>query len=452
MKKLLVVGMIILLVGMSIPSTGINVERTSTVSYDGKTLYVGGSGSGNYTRIQDAIDDSSSGDTVFVYNGTYYEHIVINVSISLIGENKHSTIIDGSKSGHVILVLNPIITIKDFTIQNSGTGCWYRGFELDNENNDIKSIYISECIIKLNSGGIRLNNASNISISNCWINNNSCSSVGIWAYSNNVSITDCSIDRNGEFLGGGWLHPGGIFLGSPDLYSRSNIIISGCEIKNIIGDGITAKRSNNLNILNNNIYNNTMYGISISSNCNQVEIHNNIIHYNYKDGVYISGAGTNLSNISIYNNTIINNMENGSFIQYVSNAVIMEGNIFSSNNLNGIYLLRSKYNFIRGNEIVLNEDNGIKFEESNSNTIIGNNFHSNKNDGIHLLYSHKNTITKNNFLNNSQDTYISLSFLNQWKQNYWNGPRLLPKLIFGRVGPFPWINVDWHPAKEPYDI
>ena len=35
------------------------------------TLYVGGSGEGNYTKIQDAIDDASDGDIVFVYNGTY---------------------------------------------------------------------------------------------------------------------------------------------------------------------------------------------------------------------------------------------------------------------------------------------------------------------------------------------------------------------------------------------
>jgi hypothetical protein len=30
------------------------------------TLYVGGNGQGNYTRIQDAINNASYGDTVFV--------------------------------------------------------------------------------------------------------------------------------------------------------------------------------------------------------------------------------------------------------------------------------------------------------------------------------------------------------------------------------------------------
>ena len=40
------------------------------------TYYVGGSGGGNYSSIQDAIDDASDGDTVFVYNGIYNENII----------------------------------------------------------------------------------------------------------------------------------------------------------------------------------------------------------------------------------------------------------------------------------------------------------------------------------------------------------------------------------------
>ena len=53
------------------PSVAIDTIRPlSMPTFNGKTLYVGGSGEGNYTKIQDAINDSSDGDTVFVYNGT----------------------------------------------------------------------------------------------------------------------------------------------------------------------------------------------------------------------------------------------------------------------------------------------------------------------------------------------------------------------------------------------
>ena len=69
LKKGLVLAIIILFFIPTIVS-GINIQlknTTFTKSFDrGITLYVGGSGSGNYTSIQVAIDNASDGDTVFV--------------------------------------------------------------------------------------------------------------------------------------------------------------------------------------------------------------------------------------------------------------------------------------------------------------------------------------------------------------------------------------------------
>jgi len=45
------------------------------------TLYVGGIGNGNYSKIQDAIDNASVGDTVFVFNGTYNESVFIHITL-----------------------------------------------------------------------------------------------------------------------------------------------------------------------------------------------------------------------------------------------------------------------------------------------------------------------------------------------------------------------------------
>ena len=36
--------------------------------FEGNTLYVGGLGPNNYTIIQEAIDNASDGDTIFVYD------------------------------------------------------------------------------------------------------------------------------------------------------------------------------------------------------------------------------------------------------------------------------------------------------------------------------------------------------------------------------------------------
>ena len=72
LKKGLVVGIILLFIGTAmIPLNGQKIEKLSSPASGGNWFYVGGSGPGNYTDIQDAIDNASDGDTVFVYNGTY---------------------------------------------------------------------------------------------------------------------------------------------------------------------------------------------------------------------------------------------------------------------------------------------------------------------------------------------------------------------------------------------
>jgi parallel beta-helix repeat protein len=88
----------------------------------GDWLYVGGSGPGNYTRIQDAINDSHDGDTVFVYSGLYSERIVIPKAIDLIGESKNTTIIDTKTSEDEvgISLISNNITISGFTLLDSG--------------------------------------------------------------------------------------------------------------------------------------------------------------------------------------------------------------------------------------------------------------------------------------------------------------------------------------------
>ena len=68
-------------------------KKSSFTESDFKTLYVGGSGEDNYTKIQDAIDDANNGDTVYVFDDSspYNERIEIDKTINLIGENRDST-------------------------------------------------------------------------------------------------------------------------------------------------------------------------------------------------------------------------------------------------------------------------------------------------------------------------------------------------------------------------
>lgn len=82
----------------------------------GSWLYVGGSGPGNYTTIQDAVDHASAGDTVYVYQGSYPESIKVNTSLVLLAQNPE-TIIDGEfLYSPAVAIFADAVTMEGFTV------------------------------------------------------------------------------------------------------------------------------------------------------------------------------------------------------------------------------------------------------------------------------------------------------------------------------------------------
>ena len=141
----------------------------------GDTLYVGGSGLHNYSKIQDAVDNASTGDVIFVYSKAlpYYENIIINKNdLQLIGENKYTTIVDGNNTSSVIKVFSDRVTIRGFTIQHSGSiehPEYNAGLHLlspSSHNN------ISDNIVINNFNGICLQTSKNNTISKNIVSNN----------------------------------------------------------------------------------------------------------------------------------------------------------------------------------------------------------------------------------------------------------------------------------------
>jgi len=141
----------------AIPSTGFIIKDPYNQVSFGNTLYVGGSGSNNYTKIQYAIDNASHGDIVFVYSGfytdfypEYFASVFIDKKIKLLGEDKNTTIIDGGNNRHVVRIYADDIIISGFTIQNSGN----HGAGIDSSvSNDSINFKIYRNIIKNNHDG-----------------------------------------------------------------------------------------------------------------------------------------------------------------------------------------------------------------------------------------------------------------------------------------------------------
>jgi parallel beta-helix repeat protein len=166
-KKLIGIFICMLLFATVLPVSGnLLLERTSLSTSFGGMLYVGGSGPGNYSTIQEAINDSSDGDTVFVYDDSspYNEIVVVDKSINLIGENKNTTIINGDNEQYTVSLLADGVYISGFQIQHeiSGRPLYYL-YVYSDGNNILNNMII--CERGRLETGIKLLNSSNNLIS-----------------------------------------------------------------------------------------------------------------------------------------------------------------------------------------------------------------------------------------------------------------------------------------------
>lgn len=116
-----------------------------------------------YTTIQSAIDAAQTGDIISVAEGTYSENLVVKTNgISIIGNNKEKTIIDGKKTGSAIKIEQANnVKVSGFTIQNSGSsGQSDAGISLYRANSN----FVANLIVVNNVMGISIYEGSNNNI------------------------------------------------------------------------------------------------------------------------------------------------------------------------------------------------------------------------------------------------------------------------------------------------
>jgi nitrous oxidase accessory protein NosD len=94
-----------------------------------------------YETIQEAIsaNETLNGHTIYVSSGTYYENVVVNKSVALIGEDKEYTVVDGGGVGTVIEIDSDNVTVSGFEIRNCSVtwGDW--GIDLNHSSKSIVS-------------------------------------------------------------------------------------------------------------------------------------------------------------------------------------------------------------------------------------------------------------------------------------------------------------------------
>lgn len=302
------------------------------------TFYVGGSGPGNYTSIQAALDAGTHGDTVFVYNGTYFEHVRITKRLSLIGERKETTKIVSNGTAEVIQVEDDWVNITGFTIENRDN---YMSIRLSGSENanltsnafGSKGVYISGTKMKYwNTHNIDDTNTVNGKPVYYWKNvtgGTVPSGAGqvILANCTGVSVKDQNI--SGVYTG--------ILLGFSSGNRISNVTISESRV------GVDLRNSHG-NIFENSLLIENRIGFASSKSDASLIANNSISESLY--GIWIWESKKN----TIFNNTIFNN-SHGAYIFYSDNNTVVN-NDFSGSPFSDLWLQRTKGNRIENNRFV----------------------------------------------------------------------------------------------------
>ena len=200
----------------------------------------------NSTKIQWAIDNATSGDTIEVHNGTYYENV--NVTKQLILRGIGMPVVNAKGSGSAITLAADGIVLEGFI----ATGV---GFDYDTEK----------------SAGIKVISSNNKLIGN---NANSNSNTGIYLVSSSNNLLSGNNANSNSCPA-----PGTLCSGITLSFSNNNTMIGNNANSNDAvkgwGKGITLSNSNNNNLSGNNATSNFATGIYLNNSENNTLISNN---------------------------------------------------------------------------------------------------------------------------------------------------------------------------------
>ena len=317
-----------------------------------------------YPTIQAAIEAAKKRDIIEVSAGIYYENVIVDKEVELIGADKDTTIIDGKGGINTVRVQASSVKITGFTIRHGNNGIRVTGA--------MDSVNITGNMIKDNRYGVSLtgddvtSTTDNIVAANTFQNNS------------NVSVS--------------------ISYGLSNTISQNTISGSAYGMKLSLADSTT---------ISDNLLTSNSYGIYISrsASCNVL----NNAETDNSFGIYAAYS----DNILIQDNSVSGSTY-GIQLYGSHSSTILHNNV-SCNPTYSIHLAHSNTNSVTNNTISQN-DWGLTLYNSSSNTIEGNTISYNT-YGISTTYSPDNTIFHNNFINNVDQITRDFVSVNTWSQN-----------------------------------
>jgi parallel beta-helix repeat protein len=470
-KKIMALG-VVLFFCISSVSAYPHEDTIASLSY-GNTYYVGGSGEGNFSTIQGAVDVASNGDTVFVFDDSspYEEHVHIATSIRLIGEDKNTTVISSDDSS-TISVITKNVVIRNLSIFNTFT---YSIFVTED------NITVSDNIISERDNGVFLLHSSN-----CVVNNNEFrggfSGIGIYLYNATYNKIENNTCRDGYF---------GIDI---SFWSNNNEVVDNC----LENASFYIKPGSSPNVLSGNTVNGKPFlyldeehdvsfqgitaGQIILNHCTNVSIRNVTISKSTSGITLINSSDCLISDCVFKDNK-------GIAVSLDADDNIVADSVFENNSIGILSNYEpSQLMRITGNSFFNNQEAGVRLHEASVATIENNTFENNPTGmylanckrctvihnaiqhntiGLFLGASPLNSIEENNLIRNGINAFFEKGlFGNRFSANYWEpslhmGVKIIlgAQVLIGSIpyeGEFtffmPWLDFDWHQAKTPYDI
>ena len=374
----------ILLTGAVVVLAVVVLLLAGSQNTEGTTLTVDDNGNAEYPSIQDAVDAADEGDTVKVWEGTYYENVKVDRSIDVIGNGSETTTINGGGVRGVVLISADWVNLSGFYLTGS-YGYGKQGILVRSSHN---TIFWNNC--SGNEMGIDLFDAhyNNISDNICDWNEN----YGIFLdESDHNTIVDSNCSNNQE---------NGILIRSSFMNT-----IDSCDCDSNGDNGIELYFGAGNIVNSSNCSYNYANGIFVRGalyhNPSENIISGNYFTHNGETGIQLLGSEGD----SLRNNTCQFNEDYGIWLESSKYTTVIDCNC-SFNDDEGIYS-RSSHALIQGNELYSNGDHGIAIF-SNYNTVDDNHCTFNEDNGINIRNADFTTVTGNLLLSN-EDFEIALA-------------------------------------------
>jgi len=350
-----------------------------------------------YLTIQAAIDapETLNGHTIFVKSGIYKEHIVLRSTLSIVGENRTTTIIDGEHTGTVFYVQASTVVVTGFTIQNSGSNSPPYGDDCGIFLDHCVGANISHSLIVNNRIGLYLylSEESKIEHNIAWSNYEG---IWLWRSSNNVLIGNEIHSNEYNF---------GVFGNAfPDFNNSVD------ESNTVDGKPICYR----IGLENRTIDNSEEVGVLYLVNCHNITVRNLNVTKNGHGIHFYNVTGSRVENVTAIENNY------GICLQSSEQNVVSYS--YCRSNWVGICVQDSRNNLFESNRIEWGEK-GFSLVESSNNTLEGNSV-------LHTLYgirvssSNFNRVFHNNFVQNDEQVDLLFSYQNSWDNgfegNYWS--------------------------------